>query len=170
MTDNPFRSPINNQRYLKGLFFETTDADKSTVLYTLKDRDHEGFPSLYRLFLEMDDPTEYEFANKYLDGWEHWQMLCGCKWFAPFVERWREELKLREAARIIPKIRDEAAAGNRNALQALKYLLERGWEDKKAQVKGKRLQKAEELEAHRQISEDTNVKEAAERLGIKLVR
>lgn len=130
MVQNKFRSTIGS-RYLKGLFFETTGADKGTVLYTLKDEDHNSYPSLYRLYLEMEDLTEYEFANTYMDGWEHWTMLCACSWFQPYVARWRTELSLKVKAQALRAIREEAESDNsKNSYQANKFLLEGGWKDK----------------------------------------
>lgn len=123
---NKYRNKTNT-RYLKALFFEKTLEDKSTVLYTLKDTDHNGYSSLYRLYMEMDDLTEYEFANTYLDGWEHWQMLCNCDWFKPFIARWREELELRTKAKALKAIKEEADAGTKNSYSANKVLLEGGW-------------------------------------------
>ena len=130
--ENKFRHPVNNNRLLRGLFFETQGEDKSSVIYTLKDVDHEGFPSMYRLFMEIDDPTEWEVAQKLVDGWEHWEMLCNCSWFKPYIERWRKELELRYKSKALQKIRTEAKAGGRDAFQANKYLLEKAWEPKES--------------------------------------
>ncbi len=163
-----FRNPHNNSRFLKHLFYETTPADKKNVIYTLKDIDHKGYPSLYRLYLELGDLTEYEFANKYLDGWEHWCMLCECNWFKPYVARWRQELDLKIKAQMLKGIRLEATKGGRESLQAMKYLMERGWEPK-----GKRPpmdKKAVEAEAEKLTQEKEDLHEAAERLGITVVK
>lgn len=152
---NPFRGEYG-RRYLKALFFETTLADKSTVVYTLKDHDHEGYPSLYRLYMEMKDPTEYLFANKYLDGWSHWQELCECSWFQPYLSRWRLELELYIKAKALVKLLEEAEhPEGKNYFNVNKYLLERGWKDKdtpgrgrpsKQQVKDAALELAKEQE------------------------
>jgi hypothetical protein len=131
-----FRNSTNG-RYLKGLFFEQTLADKSSVVYTLKDWDHEGFPSLYRLYMEMEDLTEYEFANKYLDGWEHWEMLNACEWFKPYVERWRKELTLKVQARALKALRAEAQSSSKNSFVANKFLVDRGWVDKSEKSHGR---------------------------------
>jgi hypothetical protein len=120
----------SNTRYLKGLFYEQTLSDKSSVVYTLKDWDHLGYPSLYRLFMELEDLTEYEFSNKYLDGWEHWDMLCRCEWFKPYVERWRKELSLKIQGEALKALRAEASSSSRNAFAANKFLVDRGWVDK----------------------------------------
>jgi hypothetical protein len=127
---NKFRHPNTNNRYYKALFFEETGADKSTVVYTLKDVDHEGFPSLYRLYMELDDPTEWEVANQLMDGWEHWENLCTCTWFKPIVERWRKEVELRMKSKALHRIRSEAKTASREAFAANKYILEKGWEPK----------------------------------------
>lgn len=135
---NPFRNATTNQRLLKALFFETNGyADKSTVLYTLKDVDHEGFPSFYRLYMELDDPTEWEVSQRLVDGWEHWEMLSNCTWFKPFVERWRKELELRMKSKALAKIKTEAKTGSKEAFGANKYLLEKGWEAKEGGRNGR---------------------------------
>lgn len=124
---NKFRND-SGTRYTKALFYETTLADKSTVVYTLKDDDHEGFPSLYQLYMQCGDLTEYEFAKNYLDGWEHWEILTKCVWFAPYVERWRKELFLLVSAKALRNVQrianDREATGS---MAANKYLLEKGW-------------------------------------------
>lgn len=131
---NPKFRNNSNGRYLKGLFFEMTPSDKSSVSYTLKDWDHtvDGvvYPSLYRLYLEQEDLTEYEFANTYLDGWEHWEMLTSCSWFKPYAERWRKELALKVKARALNRLKAEAASSSKNSFLANKYLVEKGWVDK----------------------------------------
>lgn len=121
-----------NQRLLKGLFYETTLSDKSTVIYTLKDHDHSGYPSLYRLYMETNDPTEWRFSQEHLDGWEHWEMLCQATWFKPYAERWRKELDLRLKSQALVRIMSEAKTGSKESFQANKYLLEKGWEPKES--------------------------------------
>ena len=130
----------SNQRLTKSLFFEESE-DRSLVVYTLKDSDHtvDGvtYPSLYRLYLEADDLTEYSFAVAHLDGWEHWQMLCSSTWFKPYAKRWREELEVRARSRSLLRLRAEAASSSKNAYLANKFLIERGWvpkEDKTSAV------------------------------------
>jgi len=128
-TDNPFRSSMN-RRLLKGLFYETTLADKSSVVYTLKDVDHEGYRSLYRLYMETNDPTEWAFATKYLDGFGHWELLCDTTWFRPYIQRWRRELDLRLKSQALSRIMSEAKTSSKESFAANKYLLEKGWEPK----------------------------------------
>jgi hypothetical protein len=134
--NNPFRNE-KNVRYTKGLFFEMTlPESRSSAMYTLKDWDHEvdgkTYKSLYRLYMEMNDPTEWKFATNCLDGWGHWELLCECNWFRPLVERWRKELELRMKSQALSRIMSEAKTGSREAFTANKYLLEKGWEPKDA--------------------------------------
>lgn len=107
--------------------------DRECALYSIKEEDHEDehgyYPSLKRLYLEVADPTEYEFANKYLLGLQHWIRLSTNKRMRPLVEEWRFELeyKLRSAA--TAQIIKQAGKG---AWQASKWLVDRGWAEKGA--------------------------------------
>jgi hypothetical protein len=158
-----FRSP-SGSRYLKGLFYEETGADKSTVVYTLKDQDHMGFPSLYRLYMETDDPTEWKFANQHLDGWEHWEMLCRCSWFIPYVQRWRKELQLRIASHALARIMAESKTNSRDSFTANRYLLERGWMPKETNKGGRPSKDSIRAAAHQIASEGLQVASDFDRL------
>lgn len=125
-----FKNP-SGVHYLKALFYEVcVESDKEHVLYTLKNYDHEGYPSIQRLFLEMDDPTEYSFATKYFDSWQHWKMIRECNWFKPIYNEMVEELHLRIKAKALLKIREAAENSDKDKMQANKYLLEGGYIDK----------------------------------------
>lgn len=127
---NKFRNIQGTRRY-GSLFYEKCLADKSTAVFTLKDHDYKGYPSLYRLYMESEDPTEYEFAINNLDGWEHWEILCQAEWFQPFVSRWRRELEVKIRSRALANIVLEAAdPKSRNTYNANKMLLEKGWLDR----------------------------------------
>lgn len=121
--DNKFRNSLN-KLYTKSLFFETTLADKSSVVYTLKAWDHLSYPSLERLYLEVADPTEYRFAKAHLDGWTHWRLLSSLEWFKPYVQNWRHELSVKLKSESISKIQDIARGTGRDSLTAAKTLLD----------------------------------------------
>lgn len=165
---NPKFRNAANSRYLKGLFFEMTNADKSSVSYTLKDWDHtvDGvvYPSLYRLYLETEDLTEYEFANTYLDGWEHWEMLTNCAWFRPYAERWRKELSLKIKARALNRLKAEAASSSKNAFLANKYLVEKGWVEKDTHQRGRPSKDEVQKAAHAQAEAASRLEEDFQRL------
>lgn len=154
-TNNPFRHPVTNQRYLKGLFYETTLSDKSTVVYTLKDRDHEGYPSLYRLYMETDDPTEYLFATQYLDGWDHWETLCQCTWFKPYIDKWRRELEIKHRAMALQNIKRLAAdPGSKEYHQANKFLVSAGWVETEKRKRAGRPSKEEVSKAAKEMAHE----------------
>lgn len=115
----------------QGLFLEIGYGD--SALYTLKDNDHEYndkvLPSIKRLYLEMEDVTEYEFANKYFLGWSHWQRICNNKVLRKYIDDWRVELELKLRARAAKLMIDQASSGS---YQAVKWLADRGWDVKKA--------------------------------------
>lgn len=117
----------NGQLVLKSLFYEN-GSDSGYVLYTLKDEDHKGYPSLYKLYLSEEDITEYRFANKYFYSWEHWCKICDSPFFKPYILRWREELSLMLLERAIARIKEISDGEGKDKLSATKYLLERGWE------------------------------------------
>lgn len=111
------------------LFLETVYSP--SAIYTLKDVDHEYkgiiYPSIKRLYLEMEDPVEYEFANKYFLGWNHWQRICENKVITPHVYSWRYELELKLRSRAVSQFKKQAEKGG---VQAIKWLAEKGWDVK----------------------------------------
>lgn len=161
---NPFRND-NNVFLLKALFYEFA-GDKQTCIYTLKDDDYEGYPSLYRLYMETADPTEYAFATKYLDGWEHWKLLSNATFFQPFVSRWREELELKYKSEALAKIISTSSSTSREALQASKYLLEKGWEKSGQTSRGRPSKDEIRREANRIAEDQSRLEEDYKRLSV----
>lgn len=105
----------------------------SKAIYTLKDVDHEWngrvYPSMRRLYLEMGDPTEYQFATTYLLGWKHWQRLCANKALKQHVDDWREELEVKLRCEGVHSAIVQARSGS---WQAAKWLVDKGWSESKA--------------------------------------
>ena len=121
----------NGVYLMRDLFYETA-SDKERCLYTLKDQEHEGLPSLYRLYIQhcSSDPTEYTFATSCFDGWEHWKALSSSSFLSSYVAKWREEIEIKLRATALSQIIRTAKAGGRDALAASRYLTE-GYGDKK---------------------------------------
>lgn len=145
--------------YLRGLFYEETASDKSTVIYTLKDDDHEGYPSLYRLYMETADPTEWRFAKAYLQGWNHWEKLQECVWFQPYLERWRRELQLSLSSTALARIISESKTNSRDSFTANRYLLEQGWMPKEKGKAGRPTKDSIKAEASRIAGEAKQLEE-----------
>lgn len=123
----------------------------SDAIYTLKEVDYmykgKLYPSLKRLYIQMADPTEYEFANTYLLGLRQWQRITENRALKKHVEEWRFELseKLRsEGVRLAIK---QATKGS---WQAAKWLADRGWDQKS----GKGRPTKEDIEYQRKLVAD----------------
>ena len=113
----------------QGLFLEI-GYNTEFAIYTLKEEDfeYEGkvYPSLKRLYLEMSDPIEYDFATTHLGSWEQWQRISNNKVLKKHVDSWRKELEL--------KIRSQAVAEvikfsrTDKGFQAAKWLADKGFD------------------------------------------
>lgn len=114
------------------LFLETCKGDTSKVLYSLKDFDREykgtKYPSIRKIFVQLEDPTEYLIATEYFGGWEHWKVLCNTT-LKNVIADWRDELEVRVRAKGLKTIRQLSEEGDR---QAAKILLDKGWEKRTA--------------------------------------
>lgn len=116
----------------QSLFLEIGYTDYS--VYTLKDEDYEYkgkvYPSLKKLFIEMEDVGEYLFACEYLLGWDHWQRLCANKQVAEHIEKWRYELELKLRSQAIMEIRAKSKV--EKGINAAKWIAEKGWDKRQA--------------------------------------
>lgn len=136
----------------QGLFHEFAQTPKHKF-YSVQGWDvtnnGKTYISLKNLYLEMEDPTEYLFANTYLYDWNHWQRICRNKVLQREIQTWRRELELRLRAKGIVKMRQKAAEGNQ---EAIKWLAEGRWD---AAVAG-RPRKKDLEEAVESVSNDTD--------------
>lgn len=135
----------------QGLFLEIGYGEFS--VFTLKDDDYEYKGKLYlslkKLYLEMEDVGEYEFATTYLLGWQHWQRICSNKAVLAHIEVWREELELKLRSRAIKQIIKKSTF--ETGINASKFLAEKGWEKRKAGRPTK-----EDVERETRIQADIN--------------
>lgn len=156
--------------YTRGLFLEQSylKNDKSMVQYTLRDEDHpDGYKSLYKLYIEEEDPTEYVFASKFLDSYDHWMMLCECTWFQEEAVRWRRDLTQKLKARAMTIVKSVAESdGHKNQFEAVKILLNGGWDRKEPKTKGpgRPTKEAIKGELRRQAEEDKELQEDFKRV------
>lgn len=102
------------------------------AVYSLKEIDYEYkgklYPSLKRLYLQMSDPTEYQFAMSYFASWDQWQRICANKQITPHVEAWRFEMEVKMRSEGIAAVRKHSKSHNPNAWQAAKWLADKGWD------------------------------------------
>jgi hypothetical protein len=153
----------------QGLFLEI-DYNEKYAIYTLKNRDHEYkgvmYPSLKRLYLEMCDPTEYLFANKYLLDWDQWQRICENVILRKHVDAWRAELDIKMRAEGVREMISLARSENGN-FQAAKFLADRGW-DKRAAGRPSKEEKAKLAAQDKRIMDEFALD--ADRLNVTPLR
>ena len=115
----------------QALFLEVGYSDYA--IYTLKEEDHlyngKIYPSLKRLYLELNDPTEYEFATTYLLGWKHWKRICENKLLRTQIDEWRDELEVKMRSK---GVKQAIMSAEQGGFQAAKWLADRGWDTKGA--------------------------------------
>lgn len=115
----------------QSLFLEIGYSD--LAIFTLKDVDYtyngKIYPSLKRIYIEMEDPTEYVFASTYLLGWKHWLRLCENKQIRKHIDEWRDELEYKLRSKAVNFMLTSAKEGN---YQAAKWFADRGWTNKGA--------------------------------------
>lgn len=116
----------------QGLFLEL-NYDTEYAVFTFNDNDkiYKGitYPSLKKMYMSCDDPTEYEFATRYLLGWAHWQRMNENKVLKEHFDKWRDEFEIKLRSEAIRSIVDMTAEGSN--FQAAKWLADKGW-DKRA--------------------------------------
>lgn len=127
-----FRS-TNNQLIVRNLFYEVARdrygnfPEPNTVLYTLGrediTEDDKLYPSLYKLYMEEGDLTEYMFATKYFDSFQHWKKICATTWMHPLIGEWREELELKIRAAALGSL----IKRSEQSTEIAKYLLNNDW-------------------------------------------
>lgn len=116
----------------QSLFLEINYNDYA--VFTLNDEPKEynnkTYPSLRQYYLDIADPTEYQFAKTCLLGWDHWKRLCENKDISKEIDKWREELEVALRSEGIRAIVDATAEDGGN-FQAAKWLADKGWEKQK---------------------------------------
>lgn len=128
MIDKSRLKAANGVPLTQGLFLEIGYSEHA--IFTLKEDDHTHngilYISLKKLYLEMADASEYEFATTYLLGWSHWQRLCNNKLVVKHINEWRYELELKLRSEAIKLIRAKSKV--ESGINAAKWLAEKGWD------------------------------------------
>jgi hypothetical protein len=100
----------NGKLLTKSLFKELSDFPNEAP-YTLA-REHRDIPgsvssegttlkqrSIYKAYMELEDLTEMDVANKYFEGWNHWCRVSEAPGIKEHVAKWREELEIKLMSR-----------------------------------------------------------------------
>jgi hypothetical protein len=165
---NKFKD-TSNRWLTSGLFYGLRDYDLKFAQFCLDEEDRvvdgKELKSIKKLYLSCSDPTEYEFATKYLGGWSHWKALQDVNLLAPYIAAWRDELEIKLRADAIKQI--AGLARTEKGYQAAKFIADCGWKIRPAGAPSKDEKegmKKQMVEVNRVISGD------AERLGIVRIK
>jgi hypothetical protein len=161
---------LSRKLKIKDIFLER-EYDTSCE-YTLKDEDftYQGkvFPSLYKLYIDFEDITEYDFALKYIGTYKTWETLCNSVFFKEYIAQWRKELELKLRARALNNIRYMASDDvDKNRFTANKLLLDKGWVVKENNQSKRGRPSKEEILSHADMLAQTEqkIKEDFERIN-----
>ena len=114
----------------KDLFLEES-SNPEHIIYTLNRKETEGYPSLYEFYMKEEDFTEFEFATKYFESFQHWKCITQRVFMVPHIAQWREELELKIKARNLKSLINKAETDSTVA----KFLLGNKWvEDAQSKV------------------------------------
>ncbi len=113
------------------LFLEPAYNDTDEAVFTLKDQDYtykdKFYYSLKQIYLEIADPTEYQFAISVFNSWDQWKRMVGNKTLEPYISAWREELEIKLRSMGINNIIEVSKTSDVKALQAMKWVAEGSW-------------------------------------------
>ncbi len=158
-----------NRWLTSGLFYGLRDYDLKFAVFCLdeEDREVDGKPllSIKKLYMSCSDPTEYEFATKYLGGWAHWRALQETNLLIPYINAWRDELEVKLRAESIKHI--AVLAKTEKGYQAARYLADCGWKTRQAGAPSK----IEKEGFKKQLEQVNNVVALdADRLGLSRIK
>lgn len=119
----------------QGLFFEYGIPPYERVLYTTQtwDKEYKGktYPSLHKLYVEMEDVAEFEFANTYFECYEHWLRIKALPFFkehyAAMVNELNAKLRSKALHAMLTQLKDGTASQ-----ATLKYLADEDYNRKSA--------------------------------------
>lgn len=159
----------------KGLFYETTIPEERVVFgtkWTLKEQDlvvgEKVYTSMKRIYLEMEDVTEYDFAIATLGSFKHWERLLESPMVRKHIDQWRKELNLKLKARAMKSIIKAATEDEKLSFQAMKYLADNEYLDK-AGKRGRPSKEEVKAELKKEVEVSKTFRDDAERIGLKLV-
>lgn len=158
----------------KGLFYETTLPDERPEFgtsWTLKEKDlivgDKTYISMKRIYLSMEDVTEYDFAMATLGSYKHWERLIESPIIRKHIDQWRKELNLKLKARAMKAIINAATVDEKSSFQAMKYLADNEYLDRKTK-RGRPSKEEVSAELRKEVEINKTFKDDAERIGLKL--
>lgn len=184
--------PRNHGKYvLKGLFYEYLGTGQGCYtavnddlgrrpMFTLKVFDYDipqtsqfynpnglnRVKSLHQLYLEHEDPSEYNFAVSVFGNYEHWKALTKQAFFKKYLKEMRDVLEVKMDAKTIRAAKEIMESGvGPVALQAAKWLNQRIKENTTPK-RGRPSSDEVEGELKRQARDKEDLGDDLERLGL----
>lgn len=161
--------------HTKGLFYETSlpeDRESMGTAWTLKEDDHPAdgkvYKSMKKLYVAMEDVTEYDFAQATLGSYKHWERLLESPIIRPHIDQWRKELNLKLKARAMKSIIKAATEDEKLSFQAMKYLADNDYLDKRGK-RGRPSKDEVKAELRKEVQTSKTLQDDAARIGLKLV-
>jgi hypothetical protein len=141
--------------------------------WTLKENDHQAdgrvYKSMKKMYIEMEDVTEYDFAHAALGSYKHWERLLESPIIRPHIDQWRKELNLKLKARAMKSIIKAATEDEKLSFQAMKYLADNDYLDKKGK-RGRPSKEEVQAELRKEVQTNKTLLDDAARIGLKLVK
>ena len=144
------------------LFYELNTTDLPSV-FTLKEREHKGYPSLKQIFLSYTDPTEYTFAMEVFGSWTGWQKISESAEIKKHVDQWREELEIKIRAEAIKAIAETAVTEGAKGTAAARWIAEGNWKGRRGRPSKAEVERERKIQAG--IQDD--ISDDIERMGLK---
>lgn len=160
----------NGKLRTNSLFIELNKT-KSRAIFSISDedvtKDDEFYPSLRKIYLSFEDPTEYEFAIETFGSWKQWEALLGNAQLLSYIQDWRDESEVRYRSIALKALVNTAINDGAKGTTAAKYIAEKGWIKRKAGAPSK-----EERLGQKKIDAAVNqeIQATADRMGLELVK
>ena len=172
----PYKDTLN-RFFTNQLFLERANPESGyKPIFTFHDK-VDGYICGLDSFVELDDPTGYQWAKKYLGSFQHFEKLLESAWFKGVFTIWLKELQAKmrgEALANIAQIASSEESTPTQRLAAAKYLAERPYElaDRKREGASRGRPSKEELKGHLKhladVSEQT--RQDFERIGLTVIK
>ena len=136
-------------------------------LFTLKDREHHGLPSLKKIYMSYEHipGQEYEFAIDVFNSWDQWQAICNNKLLAKEINKWKNEYDVRLRAKAMKTLIRNALEDGAKGVASAKYLAEGAWIGKRGRPSKEEVQR--ELKLQASLAKEFN--HDIERIGLTII-
>jgi hypothetical protein len=157
----------NNRKPTQSLIYEFAKARKMEhyARFTIAKEDRvvgdSVYPSLYKIYMEMEDPAEFNFVMATIGDWAIWEQLCENKLFSKTIDQWRKELAQKLKSRAYKEALGMVEAGK--ATYQILQMFAKPEDKNKAKVGRPKKEPEVKVEAPEDIAEDFK------RLGLRVV-